>query len=520
MEDKKYLIDPIKPFAESLIWQINRDYYQQTGIDAWRKGTVPHNLTSNAMVGKTYAELVFAFLKDLAVKGQKDETVYILEVGAGHGRLAFHILKHLERLVGRVGLELPKYCFVLSDIVEENLNFFLDHPQFQSYFERGILDVAYFDAIEGKELELRYAKKTILPQSLNQPLLVLANYFFDSLPMDLFYFKDKEIFTCSISLESSENPEGKNATALLENLDLAYFNLPLEKSCYKDSILNEILEEYRELVFNTYLFFPTKGFECIHNLRQLSQKGICLISMDKGFHEIHDLENAKFPDMVTHGSFSFWVNYHALGVYCKKHGGKAMFPEYSTFHLDLGCLLFLSEPETYYETKIAYEHFVNDFGPDDNNSIKQFAYRNIAKMNLSEMIAWLRLSGYDSTLFTNISPLIKQLARKISVNERTRLAQTLHRIWDGYFTLDEDFDMAFEIGGMLYALGYYKAALKYFAFSVAQFGEKADIFYNQALCHYHLREDDLFLKTLKEAKTAFPNYENYKELDKLDLSAP
>ena len=128
-------------------------------------------------------------------------------MGAGHGRLAFHILKHLERLVGHVGWELPKYCFVLSDIVEENLNFFLDHPQFQSYFEKGILDVAYFDAIEGKELELRYSKKTILPESLNQPLLVLANYFFDSIPMDLFYFKDKEIFTCSVSLESSENPD-------------------------------------------------------------------------------------------------------------------------------------------------------------------------------------------------------------------------------------------------------------------------------------------------------------------------
>ena len=151
MEHKKHLIDPIKPFSESLIWQLNRDYYQETGIDAWRKGIVPHNLTSNSMVGKTYAELIFAFLKDLAAKGQMNETIYILELGAGHGRLAFHILKHLERLVNHVGLQLPKYCFVLSDIVEDNLNFFLTHPQFQIYFEKGILDVAYFDMPGEKE---------------------------------------------------------------------------------------------------------------------------------------------------------------------------------------------------------------------------------------------------------------------------------------------------------------------------------------------------------------------------------
>ncbi len=519
MEHKKHLIDPIKPFSESLIWQLNRDYYQETGIDAWRKGIVPHNLTSNSMVGKTYAELIFAFLKDLAAKGQMNETIYILELGAGHGRLAFHILKHLERLVNHVGLQLPKYCFVLSDIVEDNLNFFLTHPQFQIYFEKGILDVAYFDAIEGKELELRYSKKSILPQSLNQPLLVLANYFFDSIPMDLLYFKDKEIFTCSISLESAVDPKGKNATAALEDLELAYYNLPLEVPCYENPILNKMIEEYRNSVFDTYLFFPTKGFQCIDNLRQISKKGIFLISMDKGFHEIHDLENSKFPEMIKHGSFSFWVNYHALGSYCKKHGGVAMFPEYSNFHLDLGALLFLPEPETYSETKIAYEHFVNDFGPDDNNSIKLFAYRNIAKMNTKEIIAWLRLSGYDSTLFKNILPLIKQLIRQISVNERTRLAQTMHRIWDGYFTLDEEFDMAFEIGGMMYALGYYQEALDYFAFSIKQFGEKADIYYNKALCHYHLHQDDLFLKIVKEAKAAFPDYENFKQLDKLDLAA-
>ncbi len=519
MEKKKFLIDPIKPFSESLIWQLNRDYYQETGIDAWRKGIVPHNLTSNALVGKTYAELIFGFLKDLAGKGQLDEKVYILEVGAGHGRLAFHILKYLDRLVGQVGLNLPKYCYVLSDIVEENLVFFQNHPQFQTYFERGILDVTYFDAIESKELKLRYAEEYILPQDLNQPLMVLANYFFDSLPMDLFYFKDKEIFTCSIALESSENPEGKNITTQLEDIEIVPYNFPLEKPCYQDPILNEILESYRELVFDTYLFFPTKSFQCLHNLRQLSQKGMMLISMDKGFHEIRDLENAKFPEMVTHGSFSFWVNYHALGAYCKKLGGQAIFPKFSTYHLELGCLLFLSKPATYHETKIAYEHFVNDFGPDDYNGIKKFVYKHIAEMSISEMIAWLRLSGYDSTLFTNISPLLKKRALHISVTDRTRLAQTIHQVWNYYFTLDENFDMAFELGGILYLLGYYQEALKYFDFSVDQFGAKADIFYNAILCYYHLREDDLFVKTLEIAKTTFPNYEKFQHLETLDLTA-
>ena len=514
-----YQIDSIKPFSESLIWQLNRDYYQQTGIEAWRGGTVPHNLTSNSMVGNTYAQLIFAFLKDLADKGQSDEKVYILELGAGHGRFAFHVLKHLERLVSQTGLNLPKYCYVISDIVEENLNFFLDHHQFKSFFEKGLLDVAYFDAVKSTTLELRYSKSTISSQDLNQPLLAIGNYFFDSLPMDLFYFKDKKIFTCSIALESPENPEGMDTATLIKNLETSFYNFPLEEPCYEDPILNEILEDYRELVADTYLFFPTKGFQCIQNIQRLSKKGLMLLSMDKGFHEIHEIDNSAAPDMIRHGSLSFWVNYHALGAYCNKSHGKTLFSSYSSFHLELGCFLFLKEPDTYYETRVTYERVVNDFGPDDFNGMKEFAYKNFSRMNLLEIITLLRLSAYDSTMFKNVFPRIKHLSKQITVNERVRLAQTMHRVWDMYFTLNEDYDFAFEIGGVLYALGYYESALIYFEFSIRQFGEKPDIFYNKALCYYHLRQDDSFVKIVKEAKAAFPDYENFAHLDKLDLSA-
>lgn len=68
MEDNSYELESFKPFSESLIWQLNRDFYQNTGIDAWSKGMLPHQLTSNSMVGKTYAELILGCLKDLAAK--------------------------------------------------------------------------------------------------------------------------------------------------------------------------------------------------------------------------------------------------------------------------------------------------------------------------------------------------------------------------------------------------------------------------------------------------------------------
>ena len=172
-------------------------------------------------------------------------------------------------------MELPPYCYVLSDIVEEDLLFFQQHPQFKTYFEKGLLDVAYFDAIGGKELQLRFANTTIRSNDLNQPILVLANYFFDTIPKDLFYIKDEVISSCSLTLNSSIDPKGAEAVDLLSTLTLTYSKLLMDVLYYKDPILNEMLEEYRMALTDTYLFFPQKGLQCLQNLQALSKD--CLL---------------------------------------------------------------------------------------------------------------------------------------------------------------------------------------------------------------------------------------------------
>ena len=519
MEHPNYEVDPDKPFAESLIWQLNRDYYLKMGMAAWKDGPVPHHLTSNSLVGKTYAELIFGFLKDLAHRGYTKEKVYILELGAGHGRLAFHILKHLERLIDYHQSALPPFCYVLSDFVEENLNFFYQHAQFQKYYEEGLLDVAYFDAMHSDAIQLRRSKMEIVPGSLQQPILGIANYFFDSIPSDLFYLKNTKMFACSVSVGTAENPDGMDEAMLLQKMELAFQNEPVQSPPYKDAVLNNMLENYRQLVFDTYLFFPRAGLQCLANLHKFSKKGLMVLSMDKGFHEIYDLENVGKPDIVTHGSMSIWVNFHAFKVFCEQQGGTAYFPVSATSHSQVCCLLFLPGSEQYHEINTAYQRFVNDFGPDDFNGLKKLTYRNIAGMNLTELISVLRLSGYDSTMFANVLPQIKQVSRRITFHNRKRLAETMHQTWEMYFSLNESLDLAYEMGGIFYDLGFYTEALNYFQHSVSIYGNQPDVYYNRALCYYQLREDALFLQTVDEAKAAFPAFDKFRHLDSLDLGA-
>ncbi len=519
MNQERFEVESYKVFSESLIWQLNRDYYHKSGIEAWSKGIVPHNITSNSMVGRTYAELILAFLKDLAAKGETTEKVYIVDLGAGHARLGFHVLTHLEKLRNLLDMVLPPYCYVLTDIVEENLNFFKEHSQLQDYFKRGILDYASYDAIEGKNIELRYSDITINKGDLKQPLIALGNYFFDSIPNELFYIQDNEIKLCSIALHASEHPSSLLIDQLLEKLKLTYDTKSFEEPYYPSAVFNSILKDYQTNLKDTYLLFPEKSMLCLENLKALSSKGLMLLSMDKGFHELEKLDKKKKPEIITHGSFSLWVNYHALGSFCERMGGKALFPDFSTFHLQVACLLFMEKAPSYTYTHAAYDHFVNEFGPDDYNTLKKISYANIATLSIMDLIALIRLSAYDSTFFLNILPRLKNLIKRLSNTDRERIAQTLDKIWFYYFNINESQDLALNIAGMFFDLAYYEKALVYFEHSTNSYGVEADTFYNKILCYYQLRQDDKFIEATKEAKRLFPDSDLFEKLKKLDLNA-
>ncbi len=518
MDTNNYEIEPGTLFSESLIWQLNRDYYNEAGIKAWNTDIVPHHISSNSSVAKTYAEMILALLKDLALQKKSKHVVYILELGSGHGRFGFHILKHLDRLVSAQNEILPPFCYVLSDIVEENLSFFSDHPKLQDYYQRGILDLSFFDANDSKELLLRKSNKKISIGDLEQPVLAIANYFFDSLPNELFFIQDDALSRCSVGITSKRDPLGMSPLELIENMVLTYYKTDVFSPVYEDDAFNRILDAYRHFGKPTYILFPKMAIECLSNIKDLSQGGLILLTMDKGYNKMDDLEGHSEPDMVKHGSFSLWVNFHALEQYCRQTGGTVMCPEYSNFSVHVDCLLFTPEKTDYAQLGHAFNRHVNNFGPDDFNSIKQLAYFNVSRLKIKELIAFYRLSAYDSTIFIQLLPRLKELSKSITVKERVRLAQTFDLIWEMYFNINESFDLSYELGGLLYDLAYYEKALNYFQYSVDVFGLTADVRFNQALCYYQLREDQLFYNTLNDAKESFPNTDIFERLEGLDMA--
>jgi hypothetical protein len=180
-----------QPFAQSMLWDLQRRYFAERGVDAWRQGEVPHYVTSNPRMADSYAQIVLAFLRDRQRLAGADEPaaepLYICELGAGSGRFAFHFLTRLVRLCEQAGVPVGAFRYVLTDQAQANVRFWREHARFQAFFAAGLLDVAEFDISQSGDIALQMGKVSIGPGSLARPLVVVANYVFDSIPQDLFY---------------------------------------------------------------------------------------------------------------------------------------------------------------------------------------------------------------------------------------------------------------------------------------------------------------------------------------------
>lgn len=502
------ILEEATRFSRSQLWQLQRDYFNAAGIDAWRSGEVPHYLTSNPVVGKTYAELVLAFLRDLSLRGQQTETVYLLELGAGHGRLCYHFFKHFEKYYEQSAIPLPPFCYVLSDFTETNLVFWREHPRLQPYLNRGWLDFALFDVETDSELSLQYAGVTLPAQSLAQPLVIIANYFFDTIPQELFLIEDGTISNVLLRLTSEKDPSALETAALIEALQLEYSYEAVRTPMYPDEpILNNLLEGYRSRFEHTHLLFPDTGIRCLERLRRISRQGLVLLSADKGEHHLSNLDHHAVPQLSTHGSFSLTVNYHALQQYCAGQGGLTFFSRHQQANLDLGCLLFLADAGSYCDTSQAYERFVNDYGPDDYFSLKKLIEPHFDSLTCRDIISVIRLSGYDARIFRQMLTRLFEILSEISENERLNLLMVIPRIWDTYYPLGELEDLADDLGNLLMALAFYQEAVLFFEKSVMIYGQDASMLYKMALCHCMLGDFSTAAPMIEELKGFDPENE-------------
>jgi tetratricopeptide (TPR) repeat protein len=184
-------------------------------------------------------------------------------------------------------------------------------------------------------------------------------------------------------------------------------------------------------------------------------------------------------------------------------GGQALLPAHATSSLVVGAFL-LDAPVGAAETRAAFAAAVDRFGPGDWFCVKKGVEAAAPSMSLEQLLAAIRLGGYDAKLFMDIAERLFALAGEASAAERRACFTLARRIWDVYFDLGEPRDLAFHLGTWMRELGYLEEAIRYFELSRKQRGPEGLTAYNLAFCHLGQQRATEAMRFVEEALVAAP----------------
>jgi tetratricopeptide (TPR) repeat protein len=503
------VLDQSQRLSRSTLWRLQRNYFDRQGIRAWSRGPVPHYITTNPFIARAYARVVFGFIRDCRAAPSANENgdlspldfsqpVYIIELGSGSGRLAFHFLKKFADLYRRSVLKDVPFKYVMTDFAEQNIDYWRAHASLQPFVEQGVLDFARFDAEQDCELKLYHGGETLTAESVKNPMVVLANYFFDSIPQDVFYIEGGQLHECLVTLSSSQEETNLDDPEILDRIQIAYENHPTSPEYYDDPDLNRILQDYQQRLAGTTILFPCAALQCIRRLRQLSTGRMLLLSGDKGYIKEEALLGRGEPELNLHGSFSMMVNYHAIGQYFQNHGGHVLHAAHRHNSINICAFLLGDHPHDYVETRQAFIETIENCGPDDFYTLAKGVAKNYDALTLEQLLSLLRLSGWDAKIFRESFPALLNHVESAPPPLKQELYCALQQVWDNYYHIGEEHDLAFYMAMLLYGMQYYPEALEHFQRSLRLYGPDPSTFYNMAMCHYNLRQLEAALEYINQ----------------------
>jgi tetratricopeptide (TPR) repeat protein len=260
---------------------------------------------------------------------------------------------------------------------------------------------------------------------------------------------------------------------------------------------------------------PIIGLRCISRLRELFNDDVILISADKGYKNEKAMFKNYHPFLSKHGCISMTVNFHALELYFKGLGGKAIHSIYEHENVNLSLFLLSKGNDDFVETSMAYNDIIESIGPDDFYIMKKGIMPLSKSLTTKELLTFIRFTIWDSRTFLEF---YKILLERIEIEEnfpKDELINVIHKVWEYYFPIGEEGDLGYYFGSILGYFGYDSDALRFFESSLEFYGECPETNYEIALCYYNLQQIDRALEYTKKSLILDPDFEEGKNLKNL-----
>lgn len=492
------------PLSQSLIWRLQRDFYSNRALKAWTEDQVPSYITNNPFIAEIYAEVIAAFVEDCSAHKSaapsREKPLRILELGAGTGKFSFLLLRKLTALLKMRKLTLDVFQYVMTEC-SENLvaewrgNSYLAEFAKQGLLKFGILQAGFEAPPEGNACL----------GNKGGPVVVIANYVFDSLPQDAFAVEHGELH--ELLLTTSADGDGEK----LQDLRFSFVKSALASSRYTDPDWNSILSQYQTALPGATVLFPATTLATLQRLSEASDGRMLVLAADKGISHEEDLKmHQGDPTLEFHASrqcFSQLVNFDAIAKYFRGKGGEALLPHKHFTTLNLCGFIRYPEGENFPATRDAYRRTADTFAPDDLFALMMWLNDRLDQAPLAQSMSLLALTRWDPTAFARLFPAIARQART-ACPERSDLRDAVFRTWENHYPLSRQENiLAFYCGVVLLELGFFSEAYEMFRKSQQLFEPSAATSYNLGLCCQGMNRHDEALEFMREACKLDPDFE-------------
>lgn len=473
--------------SQTKIWDALGAYYDMLGEQAWTSGIVPSYSTSNCYIANAYAEMILAIWLDKQAQNNTDPLT-IIELGSGHGKFGFYLLRQLESIFASRGLDLNGISLVMTDYSEQNIQFLREQPQLAPYVEKGLVDFAIVNG--GTDRSIRLITQGITYSSQNQIAnnVVIANYFFDSLPIDVFRVTDGMLQQALVTISlTGDPPHILKPSGFFERLNLSWSHQPVASTLYQDSQLNEILLFYQHQPHNITFNLPFSSISTLQFLASMTAKNLFVLSADKGFNHIEEMIG-RGSSMACHGSFSFMVNFHAIGKWFENRGGVARHSSQRTGSVRFSAFSLTNPLYDSTEFQFAFQKRMEEFNPMDFFALRK-STKDTGALSREKIYAIIRLSCYDPHTFIKYADDIKASLSKPSSLIVFETEQMLERVFANHYQLGQN-ELLFKIGLIYRAIRNYSVALKFFEQYLSSNDNDAFAHFYVGFCLYKLDQPE------------------------------
>ncbi len=175
--------------------------------------------------------------------------------------------------------------------------------------------------------------------------------------------------------------------------------------------------------------------------------------------------------------------------------------EYHYEHLTVSGFLLGPHPAAWAETRFAYATALGDAGgPDDFFAVRRGIQDHYEALGLQQILSLIRLSHWDPRILSDCLPALWKRLSEGPGPLREEVVATVRRVWERYYFIREEVDLAFELALLAHGYQGYAEALRLFQASERLYGPDARARWNMGLCHYALGEMEPALRCFADAR--------------------